>query len=167
MELSKYHVRKATLADCSLIRSLASQIWEPTYGGILSPEQLTWMFEWMYAIPSLENQMNSGHTFYIAYEGENPVAYMSIEKRDEYHYHLQKIYILPDKQGGGLGCFLIDKASGLIKKDKEVTLSLNVNRYNTKACYFYQKQGFTIESEGDFHIGHGFYMTDYIMSKKI
>ena len=41
-------------------------------------------------------------------------------------------------------------------------LELNVNR-NNSAVGFYQHLGLKILRQGDFHIGNGFYMNDYIM----
>jgi hypothetical protein len=43
---------------------------------------------------------------------------------------------------------------------------LNVNRYN-KALQFYLHMGMKRVSEGDFDIGHGYYMNDYIMGMEI
>lgn len=165
-----FSIRKANVCDCLLINQLAGEIWVPTYKDTHSLEQLDYMFEWMYSLPSLEEQMKSGHVFYIAYEKETPLGYMSIEKKDENHYHLQKIYILPTQQGQGLGRFMIGKASEFIRKEQpekeDISLSLNVNR-NNKARFFYEKLGFVIKSEGDFDIGNGYYMNDYLMVKKI
>ncbi len=165
-----FHIIQATAADCSIIRDLAFQIWEPTYGSILSPEQLDYMFDWMYSIPSLENQMRAGHVFFIAYDENNqPSGYMSIEKEQEDRYHLQKIYVLPFLQGKGLGRILIEKVTGYLRElypEGPLSLALNVNRQN-KARYFYEKNGFVIESEGDFDIGNGYFMNDYIMVKTI
>ena len=48
---------EATVNDSPLIRELASKTWEPTYGSILSPEQLDYMFEMMYSLDSLHRQM--------------------------------------------------------------------------------------------------------------
>ena len=45
--------------------------------------------------------------------------------------------------------------------------SLNVNRDNTRAVEFYQRMGMRTLERGDFHIGHGYYMTDYIMGLDI
>ena len=40
---------------------------------------------------------------------------------------------------------------------------LNVNR-NNNAVSFYRKMGMEILGQGDFDIGSGYYMNDYIMS---
>ena len=45
-------------------------------------------------------------------------------------------------------------------------MHLNVNR-NNKALQFYQHLGMEKVAEGDFHIGYGYYMNDYIMGLKI
>ena len=45
-------------------------------------------------------------------------------------------------------------------------MHLNVNR-NNKALQFYQHLGMEKVAEGDFHIGNGYYMNDYIMGLKI
>lgn len=44
---------------------------------------------------------------------------------------------------------------------------LNVNRHNTKALAFYQRMGMSKVDEGDFPIGQGYYMNDYIMGLDI
>ena len=45
-------------------------------------------------------------------------------------------------------------------------LELNVNR-NNKALHFYEHMGMKKLREGDFPIGNGYYMNDYIMGKEI
>ncbi|MCD7973011.1 MAG: GNAT family N-acetyltransferase [Candidatus Azobacteroides sp.] len=164
-----FEIKEASKKDCPLIHHLASQVWEPTYGNILSREQLEYMFDWMYSVPSLETQMDSGHTYYILFEDENPVGYLSIEKEKENLFHLQKIYIIPSVQGKGLGKLLIEKAEEHIKKyngNPEAFLELNVNRHNG-AVNFYKRMGFEIDREVDNDIGNNFFMNDYIMKKKV
>ena len=45
-------------------------------------------------------------------------------------------------------------------------MELNVNR-NNPAVAFYEKMGMHKASQGDFHIGNGYYMNDYIMAMEI
>lgn len=161
-----YTITKAAAKDSEIIHNLAKQVWEPTYGNILSVEQLKYMFELMYSIESLNRQMEDGHVYYIAYRKGKPVGYVSVEKENESRFHLQKLYILPSEQGNGLGRLLIDKIKEHVKIERpegDLTLVLNVNREN-KAKLFYEKLGFYVESQGDFEIGNGFYMNDYIMA---
>ncbi len=164
------YIRRANESDCSLIQNMAAQVWAPTYKNILSEEQLEYMFEQMYSLPSLNAQIEEGHIYYILYnEEEVPSGYLSIEKENETTFHLQKIYILPTQQGKGFGSLLINKAELHVIEYATVNpsfLELNVNRMND-AVDFYKKSDFNIDREGDFDIGNGFFMNDYIMKKTI
>jgi diamine N-acetyltransferase len=159
-------LRQATVQDLPLIQNLAGKTWNSTYGQILSPKQLDYMFDWMYSLPSLENQMmEKGHAFFLAYEEGCPQGFVSIEKQAENLFHLQKLYIIPEGQGKGIGKILIKKAFDYAKEHsngEECAVELNVNRHN-KALEFYQKMGMKIHSQGDFDIGNGYYMNDYIL----
>lgn len=158
--------RKATTDDICTIRAIAQNTWFETYKDILSSEQADYMFEMMYSVESLEKQMiNQGHQFYLAFNQNEPVGYMSIVLEEDLLFHIQKIYVLPGVQKSGLGKFLLNKAfvhAGNSSETKNYSVVLNVNR-NNKAVTFYQKMGMYISQEGDFDIGNGYFMNDYIM----
>lgn len=149
------------------IRLMARETFYPTYRDILSPEQLDYMYEWMYSEESLLQQMRMGHRFFIARDGSgNGVGYVSIEQQGERLVHLQKIYVRPDKQKLHAGRSLMEKAFDEAKKlfpDGHGRVELNVNRKNP-ALSFYRHMGMTIASSGDFDIGNGYFMNDYIMA---
>lgn len=160
--------RKAGIEDISLIRELAEKTFLPTYRDILSPEQLDWMFDWMYSVRSLHEQMIGGHVFFIAYDDNEPCGYVSVERQDEGLFHLQKIYVLPVCQGKHVGKYLVQLVFDYVKSvySGECIIELNVNRGNKAKC-FYERLGFTVARSGDFPIGNGYYMNDYIMSVKL
>lgn len=163
-----FTLRRASKNDISTIKELASGTWYATYGEILSKEQQDFMFEMMYSEESLKTQIEEkGHQFYIVFNDEKPRGYLSIEVESDNLFHIQKLYVLPDNQKTGLGRYLIEKAFEICCKlagNKPYSVELNVNRYN-KAVTFYQKMGMYIKTEGDFAIGNGYYMNDYIMRK--
>lgn len=161
--------RKATLEDCSLIRSLASRIWEPTYGHILSKEQLDYMFEMMYSPESIRLQMEEkGHTYFLFYFDGLPCGYISIEQPEKEVFIFQKIYLLPSMQGKRIGRYMVEHGFGYIKSihPEPCTAMLYVNREN-KALEFYKRMGFHIADTRDYPIGNGYYMNDYIMEKEL
>lgn len=164
-----YTIRKATPADCELIHSLAWQIFPETYKEILTKEQTEYMMEWMYSLDNIRKQMKEeGHVYLIACDGNEAVGYVSVQPQGEDLFHLQKIYVLSRYQGAHCGSFLFREA---IKYIKEVhpapcLMELNVNR-NNKALHFYEHMGMRKLREGDFPIGNGYYMNDYIMGKEI
>ena len=162
-------IRKASLNDIPVIREMASVSFPDTYREILSPEQIDYMMEWMYSEESLYRQMvDEGHIYYLAYREGRAVAYLSIQPEGEHMFHLQKLYVLPAYQGMQLGRQLFLQAIKAIKElhPAPCRMCLNVNRRN-RALSFYEKMGMTKIDEGDFPIGNGYYMNDYIMGIEI
>lgn len=163
-------LRKATSSDVKTIHKLARNTWFSTYKELLSQDQMDYMFDWMYSESSLLEQIeHKGHVFFIAYEGAKPMGYLSIEKQSETLFHLHKIYILPSAQGKGVGKRLLLHAFDYAKENTSAptcVVELNMNRAN-KALSFYQKMGMHIHSEGDFDIGHGYFMNDYILQRTL
>ena len=164
-----YQIRRATVEDIATIRAMATVVFPHTYREILSAEQIDYMMEWMYSAESLQRQMTEEeHIYYLAYQEGEPAGYLSIQPEGEHTFHLQKLYVMPDCQGGGLGKLLFRQAIAAIKEIRPAPceMRLNVNRQN-KALTFYQKMGMTKVDEGDFAIGNGYYMNDFIMGLDI
>ena len=157
------------MEDVPVIRDMASVVFPDTYGEILSPGQIDYMMDWMYSEASLHRQMTEeGHIYYLAYREGRAVGYLSIQPEGEHVFHLQKLYVLPSCQGMHLGDQLFKQAIKAIKElhPAPCQMRLNVNR-NNKALNFYEKMGMTRIDEGDFPIGNGYYMNDYIMGIEI
>ena len=111
-----FTIRKATLEDIEMINRLAWIVFPHTYKEILSPEQMEYMMDWMYSPENLHKQMTEdGHIYYLAFEGDEPAGYLSIQPEGEHTYHLQKIYVLPSFQGKKLGKLLFEQAIKAIK----------------------------------------------------
>ena len=162
-------IKQATTADIPLINKLAWNVFPETYKNILSHEQIEYMMDWMYSIENLHKQMEEeGHIYYIAYEECEAAGYVSIRQEDTDLFHLEKIYVIPYYQKYHLGKQLFQQA---IKGIKEIhpapcRMELNVNR-NNPALGFYEHMGMKKVREGDFPIGNGYYMNDYIMGLDI
>ena len=57
-----------------------------------------------------------GHIYFLAYNNEEPVGYLSIQPEGEGVFHLQKLYTLPSWQRRGLGRLLFEHAVKVIKE---------------------------------------------------
>lgn len=186
---STYTIRRATPADIASIRKMAEEAFRHTYHNILTPEQADYMMDWMYSEASLLSQLTTQrHTYCIlSLPAEGDVGYVSFnceppdDKRDSLDgentdrdstaivFHLQKLYLLPSAQGCGWGAVLFRHAERLMREaagNASARFELNVNR-NNHAVSFYEHMGMQKSREGDFDIGHGYYMNDYIMSKPL
>ena len=161
-------IRKADPADIGAIMDMAEVAFRHTYSEILSPAQMEYMMDWMYSRTSLEKQMTmDGHIFFIE-DGKGYVSFRydnrSSDGRDV--YHLEKLYVLPSCQGQGLGLQLFNRVveeAVKLSGPRPVRIELNVNR-NNPAAKFYEHIGMYKSRQGDFPIGDGFYMNDYIMA---
>lgn len=164
-----YTIRKATPEDCGLIHDMASIVFPATYREILSSEQLSFMMDWMYAHENILKQMEEeGHVYFIAFKENEPCGYVSVQAQEKDIFHLQKIYVLPAFQAQHLGSFLFRHAVRYIKEihPAPCLMELNVNR-NNKALLFYERMGMKKLREGDFPIGNGYFMNDFIMGLEL
>ena len=161
-------LRIAKEDDLSMISDLAEQIWPHTYGAYLSQEQLRYMLDLMYNHGELLSQLQKGHTFIIAHQGEKDLGFagFSCIESEKNGYKLHKIYVLPETQGQGVGKLLMNEVVDLVGRNGGKTLQLNVNR-NNKARYFYEKAGFIIKETVDIDLGNGFFMNDYVMERTL
>lgn len=146
----------------SIVQEIAYKTWPIAYGNILSQEQIDYMLNQFYSIPSLQNKMLSNAQFYLFSYNEEPVAFIEIKPYEIDALKLEKLYVLPNQQGKQIGKLCIDFfiEQGKIKKAKQ--LFLNVNR-NNSALHFYTKCGFKISHEEIIPIGNGYVMDDFVM----
>jgi diamine N-acetyltransferase len=154
-----------TEKDVATIQHLANLIWRKHYPSIITIEQIDYMLNKMYSAQSLAEQMINGHQFIILEIDKKPVGFVSVSKKTEHHYFINKLYVDTTQHRKGLGKLLLDK----IEADNldAQSFTLTVNRQNFKAINFYFKNGFVINEVADFEIGNGFIMNDFVMKKEL
>ena len=159
--------QQATEKDIPHLIALQEQIWEPTYRDLLSPEQISYMFERIYSPEALAHQMAEGHTFLLAYAQESLIGFAaySVVDLSGQRYKLHKLYVLPAGQGQGWGRQLIEEVGRQCRERGGNQLTLNVNRDN-EARWFYEKMGFIVVREEDIPIGP-YWMNDYVLEKDL
>lgn len=158
------NIRALKQDELLIVHEIAHATWPDTFKDILSQEQIQYMLNWMYNLKHLENQFNQGHQFYVAELEEMPVGFIGIEPNhpEKGLTKIHKIYILPNKQGLGIGKKLIEFVRKIAIQSEMKGLLLNVNRFN-KAVEFYKAIGFNILFEENIDIGNGYLMEDYVM----
>ncbi len=165
--MNKVNIRTALATEAMLISDLANEIWWQAYSSILSEEQISFMLKEIYDPALLTRQIKEGDLFHIA-ESDNKacgfISAMPKEKQSEI-YRIEKLYILKEAQGLGIGKKLIGNIEEIARNKGFSALELNVNR-NNPASKFYEKVGFKIVKEVDIPYHH-FTLNDYIMLKSI
>ena len=167
IRMNEVSILKAGENDLQTIHDMAQVVFRQTYREILSPQQMEYMMDWMYSLSNLRKQLSEGHVYYIAYMDGTPCGYMSIQQEgydeDVMVFHLHKLYVMPSMHGKGIGRLFFNQAQEHVSnRFVSSRIELNVNRMNA-AVQFYRHIGMRVLREGDFHIGEGFYMNDYIM----
>jgi GNAT superfamily N-acetyltransferase len=161
-------ISSATPADLPTIEQLARIIWPPTFGDILSPEQIAYMLEMMYSQEALREQIEErDHQFLLLREGETARGYVSYQldyRPDTTKIH--KLYLLPQTQGKGYGRVLIEAVADRARAAGQQRLRLDVN-YQNPAVGFYQHLGFVIVERVDTEIGRGYLMEDFVLERKL
>lgn len=158
-----YHIQKADIGDCDVIENLIHRIYQPTYEGVLSQAQIDFMLEKNYTSEALVAAMGAGQDFFILHDEGTALGFIALQHKGMDILRIEKLYLLPDLQGKGLGKLLLGFAGNEAINRQKSRLELNVNRKN-KAYYFYLKQGFHVIEEVDIPY-YGFVLDDYVMQK--
>lgn len=121
------------------VRALAHRIWPQAYAGILTKEQIENMLSKIYSLENLRAEMEAGHRFWLAADAD--LAAFASAYTDGQTLWIKKLYVLPTRQGQGIGTSLIRTIVAAFPQASE--LKLLVNDKNTPAQSFYEKLGFT------------------------
>ncbi len=157
----------APIQDLETIQEIARTTWFSCYKEILSKEQIEYMLQNMYNDEVLSPSILAGN-FYIIKEDDRAIGFVEtlLNYPHECLFRIQKIYILPEYQGKGVGKFAFKNLNFIAEMQHQTGFHLNVNKYNP-ALNFYLKIGFKIIKEEVIDIGSGYVMDDYVLAKKI
>jgi ribosomal protein S18 acetylase RimI-like enzyme len=160
---------RARAADLSLVARLAREIWHRHYPGIISTAQIDYMLARGYSRDALAQYLDTPDAgLALAKRDDDCVGFVGWYRIDASEaMKLDKLYVLPEHQGAGIGRALIEHVVARADAAGCTSVSLNVNRANVKAVRAYERCGFAIRERGDFPIGNGFVMEDFIMVRAV
>ncbi|HEX2936510.1 MAG TPA: GNAT family N-acetyltransferase [Bacteroidales bacterium] len=153
--------RKIAVPDIMTVNKLAQDIWTVSYAEMLSPAQIEYMLNWMYAPATIETEINEGVLWEFIEEEGSPIGFIAVTPLKE-ELKLNKLYIHPAEQGKGIGQAALQHVFDHGKKNGFKSVYLTVNKGNTKAIKAYTKAGFVCTDSKVFDIGGGYVMDDYI-----
>jgi GNAT superfamily N-acetyltransferase len=156
--------RRAVEADLPLVRSLAERVWSACFPAFITGEQIDYMLDWMYSPETLRRELREGVTWELACLEGRPVGYLSCTlEAAAGRMKLNKLYLLPEFHGRGLGRRMIERALETARDAGARTVHLQVNRGNAPAIRAYERAGFRVVRSVVSDIGRGFAMDDHIM----
>jgi len=156
-----------TPESLQIIRDIAAGIWPETFREILSPEQISYMMEMMYAPAVMEKEFADGCHFDIVCIDDAPAGYMVYSAYAPETAKLHKLYLLSRYHGQGIGSAMLDYVADQARKLGFKSLLLNVNKHNAKAIKAYERNNFTTVEAVKIDIGNGFFMDDFVMKKEL
>jgi len=162
-------IAAAAATDIPVVQRLANEIWRHHYPGILAIEQIEYMLAQGYSRSALERFVTTDDAgLALAMADRQPVGFAAWGRTPEpAEMKLDKLYVLPRVHGNGFGRALIEHVAGRARACGCTRLTLNVNRDNAGAIRAYERCGFEIVARGDFPIGEGFVMEDFIMMRTL
>ena len=160
-------IRPVTASDVPAIAALAREIWQATYPGIITQEQIDFMLEQRYGHERLYEDLQESDKWLdqAFYAGRRiGFAFSEIYKGE---FKLDKLYIHPDVQRKGVGGQLIANVAERARAAGYPCVILQVNKRNVNAINSYKKYGFVVRDVTVDDIGRGYVMDDYVMEKKL
>ena len=159
-------IRVAVEADIPLLRELAERTWRVSYAEMISSEQMSYMLGWMYSPEQIAQELRDGVVWKIAELEGAPVAYLSLTLEGD-EAKLNKLYVLPELQGRGIGAELLRYIEMLAASRGARSIWLQVNQQNVRARRAYEGAGYRVERADVFDIGGGFVMDDFILRREL
>ena len=150
------------------VRKIADVIWPETFKDILSPEQIRYMMQMMYAPEVMSRELAEGYSFNIVLADGRDAGYVVYSAYgDDGTAKLHKVYLLKDFHRQGIGQKMLEYVCRRCRERGFSSVLLAVNKQNLSAQKAYLRHGFIMEKAVKCDIGHGFFMDDYLMRKTL
>lgn len=165
-------IKQCTTADVAQLRDICRRTFVETFAEQNTAENMERFLAESFSEERLTEEIHASESFtYIAYENGAPVGYLKLntcaaqtEKGFDNSLEIQRIYLLSDVKGRGLGTELICFSE---EKARELSLDfiwLGVWEHNYPALKFYEKLGFEQFSQHTFVLGDD-KQTDLLMRR--
>lgn len=172
--LSEITIKKVTSDKLVTLQELSIQTFRETFAFDNTEEELQQFFDDNYTLEQLKEEISDpkSDVRFVLVDGRE-VGFMKVnwgtaqtEHELENAFEIQRIYILNECQGLGLGKKLFELALDMAKEGGFDWAWLGVWENNIKAQVFYQKYGFEKFSEHSFKVGDKV-DTDWLMRKAL
>ncbi len=155
--------------DTESVARLAREIWYLHYPGIITVRQIDYMLEQRYQPDTIASQIETHEAWWDKLKvGSSLAGFAGYEPgKDETSVKLDKLYVHPRVQGFGFGYALVQHVEARSLERGFSLLYLQVNKGNTASIAFYRRAGFAVTDNVRVDIGHGYFMDDFVMSKRL
>lgn len=167
-------IRKCNVKDLDSLCKISIETFYQTFADSNTEENMTAYLDTAYNKEKFYEELcNPDSSFFFIYVDESLAGYL---KTNEYpsqtdindidSLELERIYILKDFQGAGLGQDLLEHTISIATEHGKKYIWLGVWEHNERAKHFYQKNGFYRIGAHSFVVGDDV-QTDYVMRKDL
>ena len=153
-------VRLATEGDAQTLAELGAKTFYETFRPFHSEEDMQLYISGAYDVNKILSNLHSpAHIYLLAEENEKAGGYVKLIKDvtiPALHGRLiemEKIYVLKEELGSGMGASLMKSALEISLKEGYDQMLLGVWQENHRAVAFYKKFGFTVFNTRKFQLG--------------
>lgn len=148
-------VRRSAQADLPVIQRLLLDTWLDAYGAFIPREDLTGYLNVHYSQAKLEALFADPDVTGLIAEVEGAVAgYAKLYfARAEQRFYMHQLYVLPARQGLGLGHRLMACTEERARELRADRIWLGVMVKNAQAVAWYKKLGYTVTETSPFVMG--------------
>ena len=143
-------VVKVSPKEVALLQDISQHTFRDTYGHANTDQNMADYLKMYFNVERLTAELKHEEIyFYFAKKMGTILGYLKLNTRksqteikDEAGLEIERIYVLPEAKGSGIGRRLCDEAVALAKQLQKKYVWLGVWEKNPKAIAFYEKYGF-------------------------
>ncbi len=158
MELILHH---CSIADLDQLELISRVTFTDAFASQNNPEDFEHYLNTALTRERIAGELDHPHTsFYFVINNNKTIGFIKINDAkaqtdifDETSYELERIYVLSDYQGLGIGKWMLDKVIQLAQDAKKDYIWLGVWEENIGAIRFYENKGFIKFGKHPYYIG--------------
>ena len=154
-------IEKATIEDIDLLLELGKTTFSQTFAADNTPENMAAYMNRAFTHEKLKSELeNPNSEFYLVRNDEETIGYLKVNTasaQTELQPHdtleIERIYVLKDFYGQGIGLKLLEKAIIIAREKHLKSIWLGVWERNHRALRFYEKNSFQVFDKHIFKMG--------------
>ena len=161
-----YSIRSVKADELVTLQAISRRTFEETFSKDNTDENMQLYLEYNLTLARLLEEFDDPATaFYFAEDETQLMGYLKV-KRDNSQLEIERIYVLQEFHGEGIGQALLEKAFQLAQSSGIQHIWLGVWEHNPRAIRFYERNGFTAFGSHIFILGMD-EQRDILMEKKL
>jgi ribosomal protein S18 acetylase RimI-like enzyme len=163
-------LKRCTKEDIPLLATISERTFRDAFEDQNNPDDFEQHIKSAFSLNTIRKEVLNEHAaFYFVKDKDEVLGFFKVNNygaqtdiHDEQSLELERIYILSDYQGRGIGSWIMEQVISMARAAGKSYIWLGVWEANIKAIRFYEKLGFATFGKHPFYIGQDKQM-DWLM----